>query len=143
MTSEFKTASGRTIYLHEISQRATYEGMIEGLPTVEKNKQLIKHLLAQSQWSQYGVDPLLLPQREERIELPVGEEYPFGTPSALPSVTCIARFESLTPTRGGTGDFSGLVVLWFQSEFGFPPPGDIQEQLRLIPWDEKAGNYVY
>jgi hypothetical protein len=141
MNREFKLQSGRLVMLQELRQRVTYEGLLNGLPTAEKNKALVKRLLTDQSLQPYGTAPVLLPFVERLIELPPGEEYPFGTPSALPSVTVIARFTSISPTLSGKGDASGLVVLWFQEAFSFPPSAETLSQLGVVDWEQHAGNY--
>ena len=143
MSREFKLLSGRVITLKELRQTATYEGLLEGLPTVEKNKGLIQRLLNDRSLKPYEVDPVLLPAVERPIELPPEHSYPFGTPSALPAVTVFARFTSHKSTVSGTGDASGLVVVWFQEQFAFPPAEDIASQLQNLDWERYAGNFEY
>lgn len=58
-------------------------------------------------------------------------------------MTVVARFTSLSPTANGTGDASGLVVVWFQEQFAFPPAEDIASQLRSLNWERHAGNFEY
>ena len=86
---------------------------------------------------------MIVPPVEDEIKLPQGEEYPFGFPARLPQIYCTARFESLSPTRNGEGDASGLVVVWFQEEFSVPPSPEILQHLRSIEWEKHAGNFEY
>ena len=141
VTHELKLRSGRLVLLRELRQRMTYEGLLEGLPTAEMNQGKIRRLLGEQSNHRYNVQPLLIPPVERPIERPDGDKYPFGTPSALPPVTSVARFESLTPTIIGRGDTSGLVVIWFQEEFAYPPPRNILEQLEAVDWDRHAGSF--
>lgn len=143
MSHEFKLRSGRTVRLRDLRQRGTYEGLLEGLPTSERNKRLMASLLRDEAHALYAVPAYLIAPLEQAIRLPEGESYPFGTPAALPAITCVGRFDSLSPTATGSGDASGLVVIWFQEEFQYPPPSDIVASLQLIDWDAHAGNYEY
>jgi hypothetical protein len=143
MMQELKLKSGRTIRLAELRQVATYEGLLEGLPTAEKNKNLIKRLLADRQNQAHGAPPVMLPFEERRIDLPPEHKYPFGTPSALPSVTVTARFTSLAPTSGADGDGSALVVIWFQHSFAYPPSAELVSQLESLDWERNAGSYEF
>lgn len=142
-TMEIVLTSSRSITLRELRLRGTYEGLLEGLPTKEKNRRLLE-LLSQSEvHATYAVVPFIVPPQETKIELPQGVEYPFGSPSALPPVVCTARFESLSPTLNGTGDASGIVVVWFQEHFAVPPPAHVLQRLREMDWDNIAGNFEY
>jgi len=143
MTKELKLISGRLLVLRELREFGTYEGVLEGLPTKEKNRKLLAWLRQEYVYARYAVSPLLLMPVEREIAMPEGEIYPFGTPAALPSITCIGRFESRSPTIAGEGDASGLVVIWFQEHFQYPPPSEIVECLESIEWEKYAGNFEY
>jgi hypothetical protein len=139
MSKEFQLRSGRTIGLCEFRQCLTYEGLLEGLPTEEMNQRTINALMSSPKTRSYDVPPYLIPPVEKPVPFHHGDKYPFGTPSALPSINCIARFKS-EPTRKGNGDFSGLTVIWFQDDFAFPIDPAVIEQLESIDWDLYAGN---
>jgi len=143
MTNELKLQTGRTVWLRELRQRETYEGLLNGLPTKEGNQRLLVRLVKDERCERYSQGPYIIAPIERAIEMPEGEEYPFGTPSALPSVTCICRLESVFPTTPGNGDASGLVVVWFQDLFQYPPPTDIESHLKTIDWENNAGNFEY
>ncbi|WP_433932510.1 hypothetical protein AB3662_48225 [Sorangium cellulosum] len=145
MTSvgEFDLPSGRRLYLRELRQYLTYEGMLEGLPTVERNKEQIEELVSEHRDNPYPGGPYLIRPTEVPIELPEDDPYPFGTPSALPRVTCIGRFDSLDPARDQSRDFSGLVVIWFQDDFAFPIDPAVVAQLLAIDWEAHAADMEY
>lgn len=143
MKTELKLQTGRMVMLRELRQYGTYEGLLNGLPTKERNQKRLAHLIEEEGRNRYNTAPYLIEPAERTLELPKGDVYPFGTPSALPAVTCICRLESFAPTPRGTGDASGLVVIWFQNVFQYPPPGEIDAQLKAIDWDGLAGNFEY
>src|SRR5579872_3207172 len=133
--------SGRRLYLKELRQYLTYEGLLEGLPTAERNKQRLERLVAEHRDKPYAGGPYLIRPTETPIEYNRdGHPYPFGTPSALPSVTCIGRFDSLKPARNQASDFSGLVVIWLQEEFAFPIDPIVTAQLLEINWEKHAAD---
>lgn len=141
---ELDLPSGRRLYLRELTQRLTYEGLLEGLPTAERNKQRLDQLVADYRDKPYAGKPYLIRPKETLIEYSRdGRPYPFGTPSALPAVTCIARFDSLQPARDQSSDLSGLVVIWFQEEFAFPIDATVLAQLLAIDWDTHAVDVSY
>ena len=143
MAGELKLESGREVALRELQQRSTYEGLLNGLPTREKNQKLLARLLQENAHRRYGVAPYIITPIEREIVLPEGETYPFGSPASLPRVHCVARFESITPTAAGAGDASGLAVIWFQEQFQYPPAADVAAQIKAIRWEEHAGNFEY
>lgn len=135
--------AGRRIYLVELRQYQTYEGLIEGLPTAERNQQRITALVEQYRDQPYPGDPYLIPAIERPIEFNHNRPYPFGTPSALPAVTCIGRFTSTMPALGGPADYSALVILWWQDDYAFPIDPAIFEQFRGHDWIRNAVDLYY
>ena len=133
----------RRVRLYELKQSLTYEGLLEGLPTVEGNRRRIEFILSEQRNSRYGVKPYLVPPVERPLEYNGDEPYPFGTPSRLPSVLCIARFESFRPTDNGDGDGSGLQVIWFQDAFALPIEAEVILHLNQTDWNLHAGSYEY
>jgi hypothetical protein len=140
----FELASGRSLHLRELRQYLTYEGLLEGLPTAEGNERMLERLAAERRGKTYPDGPAHLIRPTERpVAYRKGERYPFGTPSALPRVTCIGRFQSFEPTNHRAGDFSGLVVIWFQEEYAFPIDPDVTRQILGIDWDGLAADIDY
>ncbi|WP_437969802.1 hypothetical protein WMF04_11130 [Sorangium sp. So ce260] len=58
-------------------------------------------------------------------------------------MTCIGRFDSRQPARDQKGDYSGLVVIWFQDEFAFPIAPVVVTQLLAIDWETHAADLEY
>lgn len=135
--------SGHWLRLQELRQYRTYEGLIEGLPTAERNKQRLDHLVREYRDAPYPGDPYLIRPAEEPVEYIAGRRYPFGTPSALPGVTCIGRFTSARPARDEATDYSGLVIIWFQKEFAMPIDSAVGDHFRLLNWERHAADLYY
>lgn len=133
----------RRVALHEIKQTLTYEGLLEGLPTAEGNQRRIEFVLEEEQDARYGVKTYLVPPSETPLEYKGDKPYPFGTPSSLPSVLCVARFESFKPAANKAGDGSGLKVVWFQSSFALPIADEVLSHLRQTDWNKHAGSFDY
>ncbi len=132
----FTLASGRTIRLLALDQYFTYEGLLLGVPTREMNQEMIDRLIARYVHpAEYGV-PLLLTPEQQPLEVP--EHRPVhGTPATLPSVTCIARFNS--DGQLGTDDiWSVLRLIWFQEDFAFPIEERALQQIAEIDWETHA-----
>jgi len=141
---EIDLPSGRRLYLRELRQYLTYEGLLEGLPTAERNKQQIEQVVAKHRDKPYAGEPYLIRPSETPIDYNRdGRSYPFGTPASLPAVTCIGRFDSLKPARNQSSDLSGLVVIWFQSEFAFPIDSAVVAKLLAIDWEAHAADMDY
>jgi hypothetical protein len=139
---EFIQTSGRWLYMRELRQYLTYEGLLEGFPTVERNKQKLDQLFAEHQGKPYPGASYLIQPTETPIDY-VGKPYPFGTPSTLPIITCIGRFDSLEPARDQTKDYSGLVIIWYQDEFAFPIDPIVVNEFQMIDWEHYAIDFEY
>lgn len=140
--SEFDL-SGRQVTLRELRQVLTYGGVLAGLPTVEMNQRQLERLVADHRGK--PGEPCLIPPTEKPIDYRPrdGRPYPFGTPSALPAVTCIGRFHSVLPVRDKSLDYSELVVIWFQDDFAFPIDPAVLAQILAIHWEACAADVEY
>ncbi len=132
--------SGRQIYLRSLKQWEFYEGLLEGLPTVEMNRRRLERIVAEHRVP-YG-EPFVIQPDEKPIEY-TGGRYPFGTPAAFPGIACVGRFDSLSPVGDRDKDFSGLVVIWFQQDFAFPIARDVVEELQRLAWESLALDMEY
>ena len=143
--SELDLPSGRKLYLRELRQVLTYEGLLAGLPTVEMNQRQLERLVAEHRDKPYDGEPYLIRPTEKPIPYQHrdGRPYPFGTPSALPAVTCIGRFRSLQTVRDKSCDYSGLVLIWLQDDFAFPIDPAVFAQILAIDWEAHATDMEY
>jgi hypothetical protein len=134
--TDFTIASGRKIRLLAIDQYYTYEGLLLGVPTWEMNQDMMDRLIARYVHpAEYGV-PLLLEPEQRPIDVPEHRQV-HGTPATLPSVTCIARFNS--DGQHGTDDiWSVLRVMWYQDQFAFPIEDRVLRQIAEIDWETHA-----
>ncbi len=139
----FDLSSGRRIYLRELRQYGTYEGLLEGLPTAERNREQVERLVLEYTGKPYAAKPYLIRPVETPVEYHRPGRYPFGTPSALPQITCIGRFDSLHAARNKGSDLSGLVVLWFQQHFAFPIDHAAFVGIHAIDWEAHAADMDY
>jgi hypothetical protein len=132
---------GRDLFLVALNQSRTYEGVLEGLPTKEKNSVIIKTAAKTAQELWRGA-PYLITPTETAIML--DHDYPFGTPASIPAVVCIARFRSLSAISADNGnDHSELTIVWFQSNFAPPIAESALTHIRLIDWNAYAADYQY
>jgi hypothetical protein len=131
-----KLGSGRIIQLLALDQCYTYEGLLLGVPTWEMNQDIMDRLIAEYvRPDEYGV-PLLLEPEQKPLDVPQHRQS-LGTPATLPSVTCIARFNS--DGQLGTDDiWSVLRVIWYQEDFAFPIDDRALRQIVEIDWGTHA-----
>jgi hypothetical protein len=140
-TGEIVLTSGREIGLILLNQSFTYYGLLEGAPTARWNQEIIDSALQEERNKQRGCEPYLVPPIQTPIDLPVRISTPFGKPIKLPSVLCVARFDSRHPIHDHSDPvmyYSQLSVIWFQEDFAFPIDGAVLEALRQIDWEKLA-----
>lgn len=128
---ELELVDGTKIQLSKFEQRYTYEGLIEGLPSREMNDRTLARIRKNppdGSTAVYLIEPVQTP-------IVIDHPYPFGTPASLPPIQVTAWFESRW-VRDPQEDYSLLVIVWFQDEFGYPFAPEILEGLRGVPWRE-------
>lgn len=136
--SRFKLANGREIHIVAINQWETYQGLLEGVPTIEMNARRIAYAKGEAR-RLWGCEPLLIHPTEVAIVL--GRQYPFGTPASIPNVTCIALFRCYDTARDESMDGSELPLVWFQPEFAFPIEGSVRESIHFFDWENFAMDF--
>ncbi len=141
--NQIRLNSGREVSLRAYRQFRVYEGLLEGMPTREMNADIIDRLVAEERARPFTGPPLLLTPEQRPLKHPRRHPYPFGEPAALPSVACVGRFHSSSPTREAMRDFSDLVVIWFQDEFSPPIGPEVWNQFHEIDWDRHARDGDY
>lgn len=137
---EFTLVSGRKVQIGFLSQSWTYDGWLEGVPTEGWNQQKIE--IAVSDAGEKHRSPVFLIEPEQEIN-PWNVDVPyfggrFGLPAKLPSVTCTARLHSIYPCVGEEGDFSSLVVVWWQEEYALPIAEEALIQIQNLDWENLA-----
>ncbi len=131
-TYEIRLADGRIIALCSLFQSHTYDGLIEGLPTVEMNRRIIDATVADAT-ARWGHLPLLI----EPVETPItiGRSYPFGTPAAIPPIQCVSRWTSGFESRGELDGFVELTIIFYQHGFAMPIARDNLARIEACDWD--------
>ena len=135
-----KLRNGRRIHAVSVRQHKIYAGLLEGMPTRNRNAELVEAAVRDAQKT-FGDAPYLIAPVERAI--PYEGRYPFGEPAALPETLCVARFDShhfeLGPERERNGSFaSSLTIVWFQHAFAFPIDVAIAEHIRAMSWEDHA-----
>jgi hypothetical protein len=136
----FTLATGRVLSLESLDQWFVYAGLLEGLPTRERNDAEIEMILARARQRDRYEPFLITPiQRPLESHLP----FRFGEATALPAIACVARFFSQKPARDPKLDCSGLTVIWFQDEYAFPLSEDAERALHTLDWQRLASEGTY
>ncbi|MFO0551632.1 MAG: TIGR02996 domain-containing protein [Polyangiaceae bacterium] len=126
---------GASVTLMELNVIGTYEGLLEGLPTRERNARRLAALRAEKDalgWARYVIEP-----EETPIDHP---RYPFGNPASLPAYQCVGRLQGMAV---GDGDAASLTVVWFQDEMPTPIAAPVVEELARLDWAAHAHDFVW
>ena len=136
----FILRTGRSLMLRELRQRDFYEGLLEGCPTSEQNREDVQRVVAEEE-SRRGQRPYLI----QPIERPVKHKRrsSFGPRGMLPTIVCVGRFDSFQPARASNQDASELTIIWFQHEWAHPIDPGVREQIRAIDWDQHAHDFSW
>jgi len=135
--------SGRELRLQELTQKLTYEGLLEGLPTSRGNAYYLDRVIEKCQENQVQTPFYVVVPHERPIDHPSDRPYPFGPPAALPRITCTGRFRSGPTGEGDPSLYSELTIIWLQDEFAMPIEPSIVEQIAKLGWDGLASNFEY
>lgn len=133
-------ADGVCASLRWLSQSLTYEGLLDGAPTDEMNRDRVASARERYRRSGRGPephDPLVIEPRH--AQLPSREDDPFGQRSLLPRVFRAAEYWSLTPVPAEqTWGESYLVLLWWQDDWALPIDARVLEEVHRHSWDDVA-----
>ncbi|KOY85240.1 hypothetical protein AD998_02895 [bacterium 336/3] len=129
------------VRIRSIQQKYTYEGLLEGLPTKEMNKNRIQRFKQEAERF-CGMSHIHL---IEPIETPIhyNGTYPFGEPAQLPSIICIMEVGYYKAFRDMEKDYSRLGIIFFQNDFAFPIDSEILEKIKQIPYRQICGEFEY
>lgn len=131
--------SRREVWITEINQELTYNGLLEGLPTTQGNKRQIEGLLKACHANARTTPVKLLVPREKPIK--IDEPYALGTPAALPSVTCVAKLRSKALEDDDRLAYSELILVWFQDELAMPIDETALAEILQLDWENLAGEF--
>lgn len=113
--------------LMRLEQHLVYGGLLEGLPTRQRNDALLDGLQAPG-------THVLVP---EQTSLSYPGEYPFGEPSALPRVQCAAKLQGSGFTDPVLYESIGTLI-WFQEDWAMPIGPGILEEIQGLEWSSFA-----
>ena len=143
-----ETDAGRVLFLSRLHQEPTYDGLLEGIPTRERNESWC------AQWQQRasrefaeGHAAVVLAPPRTGISAPSENlrRHFEGHGAALeriPRVTCVAVLESHHPTAAEPREMcSSLAVVWFQDALAMPLDPRVEEALKALDWDAHAWSW--
>ena len=135
---EVEWADGVVTPLVDMKQRATYSGLLEGIPTREINDRFyIQPLLIHK--SNDGQSLLLWAPQKQVEGWP--ETFMRSPTASLPSVTCVATFKHFMPARDKEQHFSDVTVAWFQEEWALPIIPEVVAKIKSLEWRDVAFDY--
>lgn len=143
---QFQTVSEklmpRTISLMELRQDLFYEGLIQGLPTRERNAANLGHIpeAIRQIFPWIPVAPYIITPVETPIEFQGERAYPFGDPAHFPSVQCVSRWRCFEHGDANF-DVSTLIIVWFQDEFALPIDSHIVEEIARLDWEKLSHKF--
>jgi hypothetical protein len=133
--------SERTVLLLHLNHYFTYEGLPVGHPTTGRNREQLQRLVAHCHHPEGYGEPYLIEPIETLLELPEAQRRP-GTPAALPSITCIARFMSDVLPHDAENIASVLRVIWFQYDLALPIDPYVLSQFAVMDWEKHAVGWL-
>lgn len=135
--------SGRTLRLTRLVRDPTYLNAGEAAPDLEvvgdQMRSASRHAATCFPGSGPAGGPLVAPPH-----LVKGPWCHFPTDVGfLPRWVSCGLFESPEPTRKGDGDYSRLILVWYQDDLEPILSEDLQAWLQTLDWDQHAKNLEY
>ena len=140
------TDGNLNVTITRIMQWRTYDGLLEGLPTIEMNNRHLTVAKEEAKKFCWQDEIYLIEPEQTPISYDEGKygKYPFGKPASLPQVTCIAKIKCLSTTfKDKTKDYSSLGIIWFQENYAFPIDKNVLEKIKEIPFRESCGEFEW
>jgi hypothetical protein len=146
-----RLSTGRVIVLESLEQQKSYLGLLEGVP----NKRMNDDIIAQAVTSAKTRHPhfratahLIAPNRRDHELEPGDMEKLKATathlvPEFIPTIQCVAVFNSFQPRHGSRHDYSSMCLIWFQDWFALPIANEVIEGIIALDWDRHAADCDY
>jgi len=133
---DIEFAGGTRASLRSLYQSLTYEGLLDGVPTVEMTKRQLAEVGSRYRGADRGHDALVL---EPPLKL-LDDAVP-SLPSSrcqLPRLFCTARFSRWPTANEVWRDESHLTLVWWQQRWALPIDEEVLAQLREVRWTDVA-----
>jgi hypothetical protein len=128
---KFELDDSRQIFLDALFESKTYEGLLEGRPSLSVNYEVLN--------SQAETVQRIWP---EATYVTLGLDFYKGRLNeALPPICCIGKFVSYKPVPNQEKMASSLVVIWFQNEMFPLIEGANKKWLKEIVWNKVARSF--
>lgn len=131
VVEEMRLGGGVVVRMYKLEQTLTYHGLLEGLPTRERNDERLARARAAPR-------TYVVPPEQEPID--IGRTYPFGTPASLPRVECVAHVRGSGWQDAVLFETIGRVV-WFQASWAMPVAPEVLAHLEGVDWRTFAQEY--
>jgi hypothetical protein len=129
-------AGGTRASLRSLYQSLTYEGLLDGAPTVEMNNHTVASMRERYRGSDRGHDALVLePTQNVQDD---GDPRLSSNRSLLPRLFCTARFSRWPTANELWRDESHLTLVWWQQRWALPIDEGVLAQLRDVRWTDVA-----
>lgn len=146
-----KLSSGRKVTLNSLKQSRTNLGLLVGIPSPDTSTSIILGALERAEHDSHPPSkPVLIPPARRDFYRTPGDARRPGGPDRddrpvewLPTITCIAEFESVEPAQDKSKDASILTVVWFQDDWALPIPPSILEAIQKLDWEKLATGFAY
>lgn len=131
----------KEVTIDELLQRHVYSGLLEGMPTTKMNRQIVADAKAEAK-KFCGIEEIYLIEPKQ-TPIPYEGKYPFGEPSALPPIMCMAKLLYHGVFRNAEKDYAALALVWFQEDFAFRIADEILENVKQIPFSKICGEFRF
>ena len=156
--SKITLNDGREVALFRLYQRYTYEGVVAGGHSAERNNHICDEAKAHARarpWLSAYAPITLIPPKVERKQARLTPKFmrqwermtgsnvsaPLYVPE-LPPVLCFGCFAS-DVIKSRPDDFgSHLCIIWFQQEFALPIAPDVEREIKSVAWEALAAGYM-
>jgi hypothetical protein len=133
---------GRTIFLSQLNQWRTNEGVLCGYPDSGMNDEKVARTVEKARKLATALgDPVLIEPRRTSVPADIARRAPAG--EWLPATTCIAVFGSNELARDDSEPYSSMIVAWFQDDFAMPVDEDVLASIRQIDWEKRATDWCW
>jgi hypothetical protein len=140
-----ETVSGDKLQLDDLFQYHTHEGLLCGLPMFDMDRIERAIAYAAEVFPNHSAPAYVIPPTLHRGRRVFGRG---GVQEVrqwcmLPSCTSFGLFTASRSAHGAKGDFSSILLIWFQDKFGPPDDPRTLRHISELDWDPFAHNWMY
>jgi len=157
--SKITLLDGREVALFRLYQRYTYEGVLAGGPSAERNNAMCEEAVAHARarpWLSANAPVTLIPPKIHHQQANLTPKFmrqwerltgsnvspPLSVPQ-LPAVICFGCFAS-DVLKSRPDEFgSRLCIIWFQPQFALPVDPEVECEIKSVAWEKLAAGYEF